>query len=46
MSLFPITGRLILRSTISLANNLKLNVIAEGVEDAETLKMLEQIGCD
>jgi diguanylate cyclase (GGDEF)-like protein/PAS domain S-box-containing protein len=37
---------IIVRSTISLAHNLKLNVIAEGVEDEETLKMLEQMGCD
>jgi diguanylate cyclase (GGDEF)-like protein/PAS domain S-box-containing protein len=37
---------IIVRSTISLAHNLKLNVIAEGVEDEETLKMLKQMGCD
>jgi len=37
---------IIVRSTISLAHNLKLNVIAEGVEDEETLQMLKQMGCN
>jgi EAL domain-containing protein (putative c-di-GMP-specific phosphodiesterase class I) len=37
---------IIVRSTIDLAHNLKLQVIAEGVEDEATLKMLHQMGCD
>jgi len=36
----------IVRSTIALAHNLSLNVIAEGVEDEETLAMLRAMGCD
>ena len=36
----------IVRSTIGLAHNLNLQVIAEGVEDAATLVMLRDMGCD
>jgi EAL domain-containing protein (putative c-di-GMP-specific phosphodiesterase class I) len=36
----------IVRSTIALAHNLSLDVIAEGVEDDETLAMLRAMGCD
>jgi diguanylate cyclase (GGDEF)-like protein/PAS domain S-box-containing protein len=36
----------IVRSTISLAHNLNLEVIAEGVENAEIQKLLGQMGCD
>ncbi len=36
----------IVRSTIALAHNLSLDVIAEGVEDKETLAMLRAMGCD
>ena len=36
----------IVKSTIALAHNLKLVVIAEGVEDGEALKMLREMGCD
>jgi EAL domain-containing protein (putative c-di-GMP-specific phosphodiesterase class I) len=36
----------IVRSTISLAHNLELKVIAEGVEDAATLALLRDMGCD
>ena len=36
----------IVRSTIGLAHNLNLQVIAEGVEDAETLAMLADMRCD
>jgi diguanylate cyclase (GGDEF)-like protein len=36
----------IVRSTIGLAHNLNLKVVAEGVEDAATLEMLRQMGCD
>ena len=36
----------IVRSTIDLARNLDLMVIAEGVEDEVTLDMLAGLGCD
>ncbi|MBI1822479.1 MAG: EAL domain-containing protein [Nitrospirae bacterium] len=37
---------LIVRSTIDLAHSLNLRVIAEGVEDQETLEKLITLGCD
>lgn len=37
---------IIVRSTIGLAHNLSLQVIAEGVEDGETCSVLEEMGCD
>lgn len=37
---------IIVRSTIDLAHNLGLTVIAEGVEDESTLLMLREMGCD
>lgn len=36
----------IVRTSIDLAHNLKLEVIAEGVENEETLKRLTELGCD
>jgi len=36
----------LLRLTIELAHALELRVIAEGVEDAETLEVLGGMGCD
>ncbi len=36
----------IVKSTIGLAHNLNLQVIAEGVEDAATLDLLKQLQCD
>ncbi len=36
----------IVRSTIDLAHNLGLFVVAEGIENAETLAMLVALGCD
>lgn len=36
----------IVRSTIDLAHNLGLKVVAEGVEDQETLDRLVALGCD
>ena len=36
----------IVRSTIDLAHNLDLLVVAEGVEDHKTLKKLASHGCD
>jgi EAL domain-containing protein (putative c-di-GMP-specific phosphodiesterase class I)/CHASE2 domain-containing sensor protein/GGDEF domain-containing protein len=38
--------RLIVKSTIELAHGLKMRVIAEGVEDPETLAALRAMGCD
>jgi diguanylate cyclase (GGDEF)-like protein len=36
----------IVRSVIELGHNLGLNVVAEGVEDAESLSTLVDLGCD
>ena len=36
----------IVRSIIDLAHNLSLHVVAEGVEDQETLDLLLEFGCD
>src|SRR2546430_14203844 len=36
----------IVRATIALGHDLGLEVVAEGVEDAETLEMLRALGCD
>ena len=36
----------IVRSTIDLAHNLGLSVVAEGVEDEATLALLRGLGCD
>src|SRR5689334_1620963 len=38
--------RIIVRSTIDLAHNLGLRVVAEGVEDAVAAQVLRQFGCD
>jgi EAL domain-containing protein (putative c-di-GMP-specific phosphodiesterase class I) len=38
--------RTIVRSTVDLGHSLGLVVVAEGVEDAETLSLLETLGCD
>jgi diguanylate cyclase len=38
--------RAIVRSTIDLASSLGLTVVAEGVEDRETLQQLSGLGCD
>jgi diguanylate cyclase len=37
---------IIVRSTINLAHDLRLPIIAEGVEDAGTLAHLDKLGCD
>jgi EAL domain-containing protein (putative c-di-GMP-specific phosphodiesterase class I)/ActR/RegA family two-component response regulator len=39
-------ARTIIRSTIDLGHSLGLEVAAEGVEDADTLHLLEKLGCD
>jgi diguanylate cyclase (GGDEF)-like protein/PAS domain S-box-containing protein len=36
----------IVRSTIDLSHNLGMSVVAEGVEDGETLRRLADLGCD
>jgi EAL domain-containing protein (putative c-di-GMP-specific phosphodiesterase class I) len=36
----------IVRSTVALAHDLGLTVVAEGVEDGVTWRMLARIGCD
>jgi diguanylate cyclase (GGDEF)-like protein len=36
----------IVRSTIDLAHNLGLSVVAEGVENAQILHLLDELGCD
>jgi len=36
----------IVRSTITMAHSLGLHVVAEGVEDASTLELLDRLGCD
>ena len=36
----------IVRSTIGLAHDLELDVVAEGVEDEQTLRQLAELGCD
>ena len=38
--------KVIVRSTIELAHNLGLKVVAEGVEEAETINMLKALQCD
>ena len=40
------SDEMIVRSTIELAHNMGLNVVAEGVECAETYRMLQELGCD
>ena len=38
--------QIIVHSTINLAHNLGLYVVAEGVESAEVWAELKQLGCD
>jgi diguanylate cyclase len=40
------SDRIMVRSTIDLAHQLGLTVVAEGVEDFETLALLRDMGCD
>ena len=39
-------GGVIVRSTVDLAHSLGLEVVAEGIEDAETGRALRALGCD
>lgn len=38
--------KLIVRTTIDMGHNFGLRVIAEGVEDGETARLLKEMGCD
>jgi diguanylate cyclase (GGDEF)-like protein len=38
--------QMIVRSTIDLGHNLRLQLVAEGVEDLDTWRALEELGCD
>jgi EAL domain-containing protein (putative c-di-GMP-specific phosphodiesterase class I) len=38
--------QVIVRSTVELAHNLGISVVAEGIEDSETLARLKSYGCD
>ena len=40
------SDRAIVRATIELAHALGLDVVAEGVENSATLRLLEEMGCD
>jgi EAL domain-containing protein (putative c-di-GMP-specific phosphodiesterase class I) len=40
------TDAVIVRSTIELAHQMRLTVVAEGVEDEPTLRRLRELGCD
>ena len=40
------SDNVIVRSTIDLAHNMGLAVVAEGVEDEATLERLRTLGCD
>ncbi|MFL6620672.1 MAG: putative bifunctional diguanylate cyclase/phosphodiesterase [Povalibacter sp.] len=40
------TTSMIVRSTIELGHSLGLKVVAEGVEDEQSLEMLRELGCD
>jgi diguanylate cyclase (GGDEF)-like protein len=40
------TTSMIVRSTIELGHSLGLKVVAEGVEDEDSYRMLQQLGCD
>jgi EAL domain-containing protein (putative c-di-GMP-specific phosphodiesterase class I) len=36
----------IVRATINLGHEMGLRVVAEGIEDVDTLEILDQLGCD
>jgi EAL domain-containing protein (putative c-di-GMP-specific phosphodiesterase class I) len=42
----PQNSRALIEATINLAHALGLQVVAEGVEEAETLATLTSLGCD
>jgi diguanylate cyclase (GGDEF)-like protein len=39
-------NRIVVRSTIELARNLGLRTVAEGIEDADTLERITELGCE
>ncbi|MFB3064766.1 MAG: EAL domain-containing protein, partial [Gammaproteobacteria bacterium] len=39
-------NRAIVRTTIELAHNMNLKVVAEGVEDEQTLQQISDMGCE
>ena len=40
------SDQIMVRSTVNLAHDLGLQVVAEGIEDEETLNLLKEMGCD
>ena len=40
------SDRIMVRSTIAMAHELGLQVVAEGIEDGQTLALLRSFGCD
>lgn len=40
------SDRILIRSTIELAHELGLKVVAEGIENTEVLEILKELGCD
>jgi diguanylate cyclase (GGDEF)-like protein/PAS domain S-box-containing protein len=38
--------RIVVKATIDMARSLRINTVAEGVEDAETLALLRDMGCE
>ncbi|ENO15638.2 EAL domain-containing protein [Marinobacter nanhaiticus D15-8W] len=43
---FQAEDRVIVQTTINMCHDLGYKVVAEGVEDRETLQLLEEMGCD
>ena len=38
--------RIVVKATIDMAKSLRINTVAEGVEDADTLALLREMGCE
>ena len=41
-----VQNKAIVRTTIELAHNMDLSVVAEGIEDEDTLRQLSYLGCE
>jgi EAL domain-containing protein (putative c-di-GMP-specific phosphodiesterase class I) len=41
-----VRARAIVRHTVQMAHALQIQVVAKGVENAATLKMVDELGCD
>jgi EAL domain-containing protein (putative c-di-GMP-specific phosphodiesterase class I) len=41
-----VESRAVVKSIVDLGHSLELRVVAEGVEDADTLRYVEDVGCD